>query len=412
MKILILNWKDINNPNAGGAELVIHELAKRLVQDDNEVTLLTSAFKNSLRNEKIDGVGVIRIGNSRYTHNLKAINYYRKNLKNKFDIIIECVNTAPYLANLFRGREKVILFYHQLAREIWFYETRFPINIIGYLLEPIYTFIQSRFQNQVITVSNSTKQDLMNYGFTSKQINIITQGTNISTSPLAISSSEKAHCYSHLAPNRASKFALGATQLSGAKCDKLNANSEKPRAKSYILYLGSLRAMKRPSHALKAFAHFALSSSNQAKCELRFAGTGPEREIDWLKKYIKTHKLDGKVKLLGRVDEKKKLELLANAFVLIVPSLKEGWGLVVTEAAKLGTPSIVYDVDGLRDSVKDGITGYVVENGNPEAITEKIELLMNDKTIYTKMRNNCIKNSQINTFDQSYKDFRKLISCL
>lgn len=78
MRILILNWKDINNPNAGGAELVIHELAKRLVQDNNEVTLLTSAFKNSLRNETIDGVGVVRIGNSRYTHNFKAINYYRK----------------------------------------------------------------------------------------------------------------------------------------------------------------------------------------------------------------------------------------------------------------------------------------------------------------------------------------------
>lgn len=292
------------------------------------------------------------------------------------------------------------MFYHQLAREIWFCETRFPINIIGYLLEPIYTFIQSRFQNQVITVSNSTKQDLARYGFNPKRIKIITQGTNIEIDT------------SHLVPYRASKFALGAMQLSGAKCDKLNANSEKPRAKSYILYLGSLRAMKRPSHALKAFAHLALCSSNQAKCELRFAGTGPEREIDRLQKYIKTHKLDGKVKLLGRVDEKKKLELLVNAFVLIVPSLKEGWGLVVTEAAKLGTPSIVYDVDGLRDSVKDGITGYVVENGNPEAIAEKIELLMNNKTIYTRMRNNCIENSQINTFDQSYKDFCKIISCL
>ncbi len=177
MKILILNWKDIHNPNAGGSEVVIHELAKRLVEDKNSVTFLTSAFNKSKSEEIIDGIKVIRVGRNRYSHPFKAIQYYNKNLLAKNDIIIECVNTAPYLINFFKRNEEVFLFYHQLARGIWFYETKFPLNIVGYLLEPIYTFIQSRFKNQVITVSKSTKQDLAKYGFDPKLISIITQGT-------------------------------------------------------------------------------------------------------------------------------------------------------------------------------------------------------------------------------------------
>ncbi len=184
------------------------------------------------------------------------------------------------------------------------------------------------------------------------------------------------------------------------------ANSLARNANRYVLFLGSLRAMKRPTHALQAFEHFALRTSHFA---LKVAGTGPKEETNKLINYIRNNKLDDKVELLGRVDEEKKLELLENAFVLIVPSLKEGWGLIVTEAAKVGTPSIVYNVDGLRDSVKNNITGYIVENGRPEKIAEKIMYLQENPDVYNKICENCIKYSKLNTFENSYKDFKQLL---
>lgn len=404
MKILILNWKDIHNPNAGGSEIVIHELAKRLVRDNNSLTFLTSAFNKSKSEEIIDGIKVIRVGGNRYSHPFKAIDYYRKNLKGKNDIIIECVNTAPYLINFFKRNEKVFLFYHQLAREIWFYETKFPLNIIGYLIEPIYTFIQSRFKNQVITVSNSSKQDLAKYGFNPKFISIVTQGTVIY--PCHSDSAMREKNPISLVTDPSISRNLGITQDNNYSLQ--TTNSEKPRAKSYILYLGSLRAMKRPMHSLRSFQ--ILNSKFQIpNFKLFIAGSGPQNEINKLKNYIKNNKLDEKVELLGRVDERKKVELLKNAFALVVPSLKEGWGLIVTEAAKVGTPSIVYNVDGLRDSVKDGITGYIVENGKPEKIVEKIIYLQENPEVYKKLCENCIKYSEQNTFENSYKDFKQLV---
>lgn len=367
MRILILNWKDITHPQAGGAETVIHELAKRLVKEGHDVNFLTSSpSPTSAKYLLIDGIKIIRVGESKFFHSFQAANYYKKNLKNKFDIIIECVNTAPYFINLFKGNEKVFLFYHQLAREIWFYETSFPLSIIGYLLEPIYTWVQSLFKNNVITVSNSSKKDLMKYGFKKDLIHIITQGTNIE---------------------------------SPANCAVRNAHNP-------ILHLGSLRSMKRPVHALRAFAQCAVRSS---QLTMIIAGSGPKKEVKKLKEFVKKNKLENKVEFMGKVDEVTKLDLFENAFVLIVPSLKEGWGLVVTEAAKFGTPSIVYDVDGLRDSVIDGVTGFVVENKRPEKIAEKIEYLKANSDVYEEFRKNCIEHTKSNTFDNSYADFKRIL---
>jgi glycosyltransferase involved in cell wall biosynthesis len=64
------------------------------------------------------------------------------------------------------------------------------------------------------------------------------------------------------------------------------------------------------------------------------------------------------VKFLGRLPAADKHRYMAAVHALLMASVREGWGLVVTEANRCGTPAIVYDVPGLRDSVRDGKTGY------------------------------------------------------
>jgi glycosyltransferase involved in cell wall biosynthesis len=63
------------------------------------------------------------------------------------------------------------------------------------------------------------------------------------------------------------------------------------------------------------------------------------------------------VEFVGWVDEAARRELLASSWCLVHTARREGWGLVVMEAAAVSTPSLSYDVMGLRDSIVDGVTG-------------------------------------------------------
>jgi glycosyltransferase involved in cell wall biosynthesis len=211
MKILWLSWKDRKNSLAGGAEVVNEELAKRLVKDGHEVIFLVGGFKDALREEIVSGCKIIRLG-GRFSVYWHVFKYYKKNLIGWADLVIDEINTIPFFAK-FYVKEKNILFFHQLCRQIWFYEMFFPLNLIGYILEPIYLWLLS--DRQVITVSESTKKDLMRFGFKEKNITIISEGIEITP----------------------------VEDL--AKIEKFDQPT--------ILSLGTIRSMKRTDHIVKAF---------------------------------------------------------------------------------------------------------------------------------------------------------------
>ena len=105
MKILWLTWKDQKHPQAGGAELVNQELAKRLVQNGHQVIFLVSSFENALAEEEIDGYKIIRLGN-KYSVYWQAYKYYKKNLQGWADLVIDEVNTIPFFAK-FYAKQKI-----------------------------------------------------------------------------------------------------------------------------------------------------------------------------------------------------------------------------------------------------------------------------------------------------------------
>ncbi len=157
MKILWLTWKDRQHPLAGGAEVVNEELAKRLVADGHEVTFLVGGFPEGLPRAGSRGFKIIRVG-SRFSVYWQAYRYYKQHLQGWPDLVIDEVNTIPFLAKLY-AKERNILFVHQLCREIWFYEMPFPLSLLGYLIEPLYLRLLN--DRKVITVSASSKRDLM-----------------------------------------------------------------------------------------------------------------------------------------------------------------------------------------------------------------------------------------------------------
>ena len=123
MKILWFTFKDMRHPQAGGAEIINEEIAKRLVRDGHEVRLIVGGFKGCLPEETIDGYTVIRMGGT-YTVYVYAFFYYLKHLRGWADLVIDEMNTIPFCAKWY-VKEKNIMFVHQLCREIWFYQMPF-----------------------------------------------------------------------------------------------------------------------------------------------------------------------------------------------------------------------------------------------------------------------------------------------
>lgn len=364
MKILWFTWKDREHPLAGGAEVVNEELAKRLVRDGHEVLFVVGGFAGGAAETRRDGFKIIRVGN-RYSVYWQAYRYYRTYLRGWADQVIDEINTMPFFARWY-VREPVTLFIHQLARQIWFYELAFPFSLVGYLAEPVYLWLLRR--TPVITVSESTKRDLERYAFTPERIQIISEG--IEMEPVA----------------------------DLATAQKLDAPT--------MLALGSIRPMKRTAHIIEAFER---AKQRLPGLRLIVAGGAEGEYGHQVLERMKRSKVADAIEYRGRVSAEEKRALLAQAHVLCVTSVKEGWGLVVTEANSQGTPAAVYNVDGLRDSVRDGETGIVAKRNTPEGLAAAVVELLGDAERYEAMRKKGWEWSKGLTFERGYEGFKRVL---
>lgn len=353
MKILVFNWRCWLNPAMGGAEVFTYEVVKRWIRDGHEVILFTSEFPGCKREEVVEGVRIVRAGR-KYSVYGKAKKYYRKRFsKENYDIIIDEINTRPFFTPKFvNNGEKVVGLVHQLAREYWFYEMPFPISYFGY-----HFFEERWLKNYVniptVAVSDSTKQDLLNLGF--KDVCVVSEGLNFT--PLM----------------------------------------DVPEKESFpvIVYAGRLKRAKRPDHAVEAFR---IIKERLPQAEFWLLGNGPFRAE------LKKMACDG-MKFFGSLSNKERRELLRKCWVLVNPSVREGWGLNVIEANALGVPAIAYDVHGLCDSVKDGETGLLAESGDTEDLAGKIIMILEDDLLRHKLSENALKYAKEFSWDKTAEHF-------
>ncbi len=365
MNVLWLSWKDRTHPAAGGAEVISHELRMRLQAEGHTVTLLTCGYPGAAKTEQCDGVNIIRVGSNRYTHPMQAALYYILRMRNKFDLVVEEVNAAPYFSVLFGKKAKRFLFYHHLEREVWLYEAKRPLNYLGYyVLEPLATRILGRARVPLITVSESTRREMAAYGFTPKDTAVISEG--IELQPI----------------------------------EQLDAVTKYRRPT--LLSLGGIRAMKRTLDQVKAFE---LAKAKLPALQMKIAGDASGAYGQMVLQYIASSPYARDVAYLGRISHDEKSALLRQCHVITVTSIKEGWGLIVTEAASQGTPAVVYDVPGLRDSVRHKQTGLITE-ADPTAMASSIIDLLQDPHTYSSLRRSAWEWSKHITFAQSYQDFK------
>ena len=349
MRVLLLNWRDIKNPSAGGAEVYTHEIARRLVRDGHKVTVFASGFAGGKDREGVDGVEIVRRGN-RYSVYWEAYKAYRSEFKGKVDVVVDEVNTLPFFTK-FYVKERNILFFHQLAREFWFKGVKFPFSLVGYLLEPWYLGLCSGMKT--ITVSESSVSDLRRLGF--GDVSLV---------------------------------------YNGVRCKPVAKIPRKERELTLISF-SRLVKPKRVDHVIRAFG---LINDEVPDSKLWVLSDGPERKS--LEGLVRRLGLEGKVKFFGYVSEKKKYELIRRAHVHLFCSVREGWGVVVVEAAANGTPSVGYDVPGTRDSV--ATTGGFLVDEDCRALAERVLSLGGD---YRRIASRCIVKAKEFDWEKSYRKF-------
>lgn len=365
MRIVWLTWKDLDSPLAGGAEVVNEELAARLAAAGHEVTFLTGGWTGAQTRTQRRGFTIIRTGR-RFTTYLTTARYYLRHRRELApDLVIDECNTMPYFAAWYTGAPTV-MFFHMLCREIWRYQFPWPLSWIGYLAEPVYLRLAALGlrRQPVISVSESTKADLIRHGFAAKRIHIISEGSNVE--PLASLQSAPA------------KF-----------------------PEPTILSHGSVRPMKRTLDQVRAFE---LAKLRLPALRLIISGDTTGRYGEKVRAAVRCSPYAADITLLGRTTEAQKIELMQKSHLITVTSVKEGWGLIVTEAASQGTPAVVYDVDGLRDAVRNGETGRVTRQ-NPAALADAVVELLEDVQLYAAQRQAAHAWSRKLNFDQAYADF-------
>lgn len=355
MRILILNRRDISNPSGGGAEVYTHEIARGLTEKYGcDVSVFASRFPGCAQQEIVDGVTYVRRGNEVTVH-LKGFYYALRN-RSRFDCIVDEFNGVGFFTFVFPN---AMLLIYQLYREFWLREFG-AMGWFPYLIEPLILSLYKR--KRTITISPSTKNDLEKLGF--RRIAVV---------------------------------------MVGLQRAPLSDPGEKEKDPT-LVFLGRLKSTKRPEDALKIYA---IVRRQLPECRLWIIGRGPQDAR--LKEMAKCL---GDVTFHGWVSEEKKYELLRRSHILLVPGVREGFGINIVEAAAVGTPAIGYSVHGVKDAIRGGETGYLV-NSVDDAAVSAIQLLR-DRERYEEMSRNCLRcaaefrwSARVDEFWTAIRDLRR-----
>jgi len=354
-RILILNWWDIKNPLAGGAEVYLDEVFSRLAKKNYEITLLCCRYPGGQREETVHGVKIIRISSAKLI-NLTSFFWYLKHRK-KFDIVIDFTNKILYLTPFYLWSKPHI----GIALDVFDKILVEEFGILGYFLAFLERtlFIFYRKVN-FVSISVSTKQDLIKISIPSNKIKVIYPG------------------------------------MSFDLISKISQSKE-----PLIVYLGRLKKYKRVDVLLRVFQNIAKLIK---KTRLVIIGTG-EEEIN-LKKFTQRLGLGKSVSFLGYVNEKEKADWLKKAWVMVQPSIKEGWGLTVIEAGVQKTPTVAANVPGLRETVIDNKTGWLFDENDLKGFKEKLIRALSNQKEREKFGQNAFEFAKKFSWEKNARELR------
>jgi glycosyltransferase involved in cell wall biosynthesis len=337
MNILVVNWQDLENPQAGGAEIHLFEIFARLAAGGHRVRLICSGWPGAPPTASVRGIEVTRVG-GRHTFAMRGRAAVRQALRTERpDVLVEDVNKLPLFLTVGTRVPFCVVVPHLFGATA-FEEASWPAAAMVWMSERPLARAYRRAGWHAI--SESTRDDLVARGVPAERIRVIHPGVD------------------------------------GARFTPGGARAPRPT----FLYVGRLKRYKGIDLAIRA-----LAAARRTRPELRLevAGTGDYRAA--LEQLAGSLGQSEAVTFHGFVSETGKLALLRSAWANVFPSPKEGWGITVVEAAACGTPSLASDSPGLRDSVRQGDTGYLVPHGDVDALAGRMLELAGDPALVERL---------------------------
>ena len=340
MRILILNWRDARNPDAGGFELLLQEIGSRWAKSGHEVSFFSSSFAGAPSNETIDGVNVHRRGN-RYTVYPATISRLLTDRSDNYDVIFESINTIPFFAPLFSRIPVVGEIYSIENKSVLIQEMSLgmmPAAGAAYLLSSTIPSVYKKCE--ITTISNFAKDALVEEGFDSNKVHVASPGLSNSWIEIA----------------------------------KTREWIERPN--NSIVYLGRLKKYKGVQDILHAIP---LIRRRIPDIKLSIIGKGDYEPI--LRRMVESLGIQQNVDFSGFVSEREKARMLNEASLYVCTSRDEGgWTITAIEAMSMGVPVLV--TKSQIDVINGGFTGRLLKNEEPSEIAQNAVTLLEDRILW------------------------------
>jgi len=367
VRLLLVNWQDIENPQAGGAEIHLHEIFGRLARRGHAVTLLCGGWPGHHERARIDGMDIHRVG-TRASFAALAYPYYRRVLHGQpWDLLLEDINKIPLYTPLWgaRGRgTRVAALVPHLFGGTAFLELPAPLAAAVWMSERPLGWLYRNVPFEAI--SESTRDDLVARGIRRERIEVIHPGMDT-------------HAYT---PDPAARAPY-----------------------PLFAYLGRLKKYKGVHHVITAFSRMA-----RADARLEIAGAGDYRPA--LEALARSLDLGERVRFLGRISEPDKLALLRRAWGLAFASPKEGWGITNLEAAACATPVVASNSPGIRESVRHDETGFLVPHGDAVAMASAMDRLAASRDLVERFGRSARVFAESFTWERAADDTERHLSRL
>lgn len=364
MKILLIEYRDMKHPLAGGAEIVLFEVFRRIVALGHQVDYLCNGFAGGAHEERQAGIRIIRRGRQPYFNYAVPWIYRRELRANNYDLIIEGIDKIPFYLPLFERNKPIMAIVPHLFGSTVFQEVSLLPALYVYLLERGVAKVYRRCMFSLL--SRSTQADLVARGIPADHTRVIHPG------------------FTH---------------------EDYPAPAIKPaRVRPTFLYVGRVKKYKGIQLGVLAVAKL---KARYPDVLYQIAGAGDYLEP--LRGLVRELGLDRNVEFTGRIPHARKIQLMQQADVLIYPSPKEGWGLSVLEANSCGTVVVASNSPGLSEAVRDGQTGFLVPHGDVEALVARLDQLFSDPVLYAQMRSHGLAWVKTFTWDKAARETLELM---
>lgn len=361
--IVVLSYRDMQHPEAGGAEVIMYEVFRRLAASGHRVTFVTGGFRGGERETTLDGMRVIRVG-STYTFNIAGVRRVRALRREEtVDVVVEDINKIPFFTPTFVSDVPTLGVVPHLFGTTVYEEASWPIATYVYLHE---RFIPRGYGRAPFSVlSESTRDDLVGRGISKERVHVVYAGLDLTAYP---------------------------------------ADPDRPVPAPVITYLGQIKKYKGIDLVMEALPAVL---ERIPKAVYRIIGEGDHRER--LEARARELGVAESVEFLGFRGGEEKLRLLRETRALVYTSPKEGWGLSVIEAGALGVPTLASDSPGLRESVRHGETGYLVPHGDVPAIAERLVTLLSDDGEWRRLSDGALSWARTFSWDRTASETAALI---